>query len=98
MSTVDRGAPREQTANDAICVHVSTTRTRGMSWGVAVCACACVECARRGDTNGALPQNYKNEWNKWKNHFYEMKGEVGMLWHEKERQQEVAYTKTESNS
>ena len=24
-----------------------------------------------------------------------MKGEVGMLWHEKERQQEVAYTKTE---
>ena len=20
----------------------------------------------------------KNEWNKWKNHFYEMKGDVGM--------------------
>ena len=35
---------------------------------------------------------------KWKNHFYEMKGEVGMSWHEKERQQEVAYTKTKSNS
>ena len=35
---------------------------------------------------------------KWKNHFYETKGEVGMSWHEKGRQQEVAYTKTESNS
>ena len=31
MSTVDRGPPREQTANDAICVHMSTTRTRGWS-------------------------------------------------------------------
>ena len=40
----------------------------------------------------------KKEWNKWKNHFYEMKREVGMPRHEKERQQEVAYTKTESNS
>ena len=40
----------------------------------------------------------KKEWNKWKNHFYKMKGEVGMSLHEKERQQEVAYTKTESNS
>ena len=48
--------------------------------------------------DGALLQNKKNEWNKWKNHFYEMKGEVGMSWNEKERQQEVAYTKTESNS
>ena len=27
----------------------------------------------------------KNEWNKWKNHFYEMKGDVGMSLHEKER-------------
>ena len=36
--------------------------------------------------------------NKWKKHFYEMKGEVGMSWHENERQQEVAYTKTESIS
>ena len=26
----------------------------------------------------------KNEWNKWKNHFYEMKGDVGMSSHEKE--------------
>ena len=27
----------------------------------------------------------KNEWNKWKNHFYEMKGGVGLSLHEKER-------------
>ena len=26
-----------------------------------------------------------NEWNKWKNHFYEMNGDVGMSLHEKER-------------
>ena len=25
----------------------------------------------------------KNEWNKWKNHFYEMKGDVGLSLHEK---------------
>ena len=30
----------------------------------------------------------KNEWNKWKNHFCEMKGDVGMSVHEKEREQE----------
>ena len=36
----------------------------------------------------------KNEWNKWINHFYEMKGDVGMSVHEKERKQEDAYTKT----
>ena len=61
MSTVDRGPPQEQTANDAICVHVSTTRTRGTRrGGVAVCACTCVECAQ-GDLHktGALPQNKK---------------------------------------
>ena len=35
---------------------------------------------------------------KWKNNFYEMKGDVGMLWHEKEREQEHAYTKTQTHS
>ena len=35
---------------------------------------------------------------KWKNHFYEMKGDVGMSGHEKEREQDDAYTKTESHS
>ena len=39
----------------------------------------------------------KNEWNKWKNHFYEMKGDVGMSVHEKERKQEDAYTKTQTH-
>ena len=37
----------------------------------------------------------KNEWNKWKYHFYEMKGDIGMSVHEKERKQEDAYTKTQ---
>ena len=32
---------------------------------------------------GLCPKK-KKEWNKWKNHFYEMKGEVGISWHEKE--------------
>ena len=33
---------------------------------------------------GALPQTEKNEWNKCKNHFNEMKVDVGMSLHEKE--------------
>ena len=33
---------------------------------------------------GALPQTEKNECNKCKNHFNEMKGDVGMSLHEKE--------------
>ena len=40
----------------------------------------------------------KNEWNKWKNHFYEMKGDVGMSVHEKERKQEDAYIHQDTNS
>ena len=35
---------------------------------------------------------------KWKNHFSEMKGDVGMSPHEKEREQGDAYTKTETHS
>ena len=35
---------------------------------------------------------------KWKNHFYEMKGDVGMSVHAKERKQEDAYTKTQTHS
>ena len=33
-------------------------------------------------------------WNKWKNHFSEMKGDAGMSLHEKEREQEDALTET----
>ena len=39
-----------------------------------------------------------DEYDKWKNHFYEMKGDVGMSVHEKERKQEDAYTKTQTHS
>ena len=35
---------------------------------------------------------------KWKNHFSEMKGDVGMSPHEKQGEQEDAYTKTETHS
>ena len=41
-------------------------------------------CARRKHKD-APKERMKNEWNKWKNHFYEMKGDVGMSLHEKER-------------
>ena len=37
-------------------------------------------------------------WNKWKNHFSEMKEDVGMSPHQKEGEQEDAYTKTETPS
>ena len=37
-------------------------------------------------------------FNKWKIHFYEMKGDVGMSVHEKERKQDDAYTKTQTHS
>ena len=40
-------------------------------------ACMCIKstCARR-KVGLAPKQRMKNEWNKWKNHFYEMKGDV----------------------
>ena len=41
--------------------------------------------------------NEKSKWNKWKNHFSEMKGDVGMSLHEKEGEQEDAYTETGSH-
>ena len=37
---------------------------------------------------GLCPKE-KRMWNKWKNHFSEMKGDVGMSLHEKEGEQEV---------
>ena len=37
---------------------------------------------------GLLLPNRKNDWNKWKNHFYEISAEIGMSCHEKGRQQE----------
>ena len=88
---VDRGALPRLTLNDAIyvCVHVRTCRFSS-------CACACIKstCALRKEN---ILGRMKNEWNKWKNHFYEMKGDVGMSVHEKERKQEDAYTKTQTH-
>ena len=52
--------------------------------------------ARRKELVGALPQRMKNEWNKWKNHFYEMKGDVGMSLHEKERNKKMPTQDTKS--
>ena len=39
-------------------------------------------------TLGLCPKR-KNVWNKWKNHFYEMKGDVGMSLHEKGRNKKM---------
>ena len=36
-----------------------------------------------------LSPKMKNEWNKWKNHFYEMKGDVVMSLHGKERNKKM---------
>ena len=44
--------------------------------------------ARGAKIVGALPQK-KNELNKWKHHFYEMKGDVGMSLHDKERNKKM---------
>ena len=45
-------------------------------------------CARRKHKD-TPKERMKNEWNKWKNHFYEMKGDVGMSLHEKERNKKM---------
>ena len=37
----------------------------------------------------------ENVWNKWKNH---VKGDVGMSSHEKEKEQEDAFTQTQTHS
>ena len=80
---VDRGALPRLTLNDAIYV----------------CACARVGSPRaHGAKKTSRGFAMKNEWNKWKNHFYEMKGDVGISVHEKERKQEDAYTKTQTHS
>ena len=44
-------------------------------------------CARRKHKD-APKERMKNEWNKW-NHFYEMKGGVGMSLREKERNKKM---------
>ena len=74
ISTADCGPPREQVQNDAVCMHVRV-----------VFVCMRVRGTKKHHIfDGALSKN-RNEWNKWKNQFYEMKGDVGMSLHEKER-------------
>ena len=73
---VDRGALHGQTLNDAITCACITRGGR--------CPCAHARAYLR-----AAQTRMKNEWNKWKNHFYEMKGDVGMSLHEKERNKKM---------
>ena len=54
-------------------------------------------CHKRGAALG-LCTKVKNEWNKWKNHFREMKEDVGMSSQEKEREQEDAYLHNDRKS
>ena len=50
------------------------------------------------DIAGLLKKKREEEYyDKWKNHFSEMKGDVGMSLHEKEEEQEDAYTETGSH-
>ena len=89
---VDRGALPRLTLNDAFYVWVCR---------FSACACACIKstCAlRKENILGLCTKIMKNEWNKWENHFYEMKRDVGMSVHEKEVKQEDAYTKTQTQS
>ena len=76
-----------QAQNDAI--TCACTRAYNIIGGVSACACARVKstCERkkRGGNHFCWGFKMKNEWNKWKNHFYEMKGDVGISLHEKER-------------
>ena len=70
------------------CVHGGAGR-RGRG-ALSACSCACVKYrARRKEWLVLCPIIKKNEWNKWKNHFYEMKGDVGMSLHEKGRNKKM---------
>ena len=60
-------------------VHV---RKRG---ALSACSCACVKSTSRAAQKIVVCPKIQNGWNKWKNHFYEMKGDVGLSLHEKER-------------
>ena len=63
------------------------------------CACAAgTRPSARSSIRGEAQISFLIEWNKWKNHFYKMKGDVGMSGHEKERKQEDAYTKIQTHS
>ena len=74
--------------NSNHCCLITRTRTT---------VCMVYTCTNKIIFLLGLCPKLKNEWNKWKNHFSEMKGDVGMSLHEKEREQEDAHPKTESH-
>ena len=94
---IDRGALPRLTLNDAIYMRHTCVVYRLSAY-----ACTCINLRVRGRSHfcwGFAPKlRMKNEWNKLKNHFYEMNGDVGMSRHEKEMEQEDAYTKTQTHS
>ena len=75
-----------------------------MSKRRSICLCLSSEPKERqtsgggGGGGGKRFVHFREVVYKWKNHFYEMKGDVGMSVHEKERKQEDAYTKTQTHS
>ena len=109
MSKVDGGVHGHR----AFVIYTPAVNLNGRSWASAARAalndvrvyfvkgrCPCAHARAYyggGDNITGLGPRVKNEWNKWKNHF-EMKGDVGMSQHEKERKQEDSHTKTESYS
>ena len=84
----------ERDRDDDHTLHITCACiTRALKRGVlSACACACKIYVRATQRWGFA----QNEWNKWKNHFYEMKGDVGMSLHEKERNKKMPTQDTKS--
>ena len=95
ITTVDHGA---KGLHNAICSvsHARVLHVRKEGGVVRVRMRVQNLATQRKHLVGALPQRMKNEWNKWKNHFYEMKGDVWMSLHEKERNKKMPTQDTKS--
>ena len=97
ITTVDHGAPRRKGLHNAIC---SASHD-----GPVICACAAGTRPRARTRSSIYVREAqisffieKMSGTNGKNHFYKMKGDVGMSGHEKERKQEDAYTKIQTHS
>ena len=56
--------------------HLRTCVTHVLEGALSAYACACIKSTSARRKVGLAPKRrMKNEWNKWKNHFYEMKGD-----------------------